>query len=442
LTSMKAVLGEASKLVSPSKVEARNLTGIADKTIERVRASSSRFREVRGVHPGGSFAKGTWLPHDVDLDIFVRIADDVEDSRFERIGLAVGEEAVRGYPHGKKYAQHPYTEATVDGVKVNIVPCYDVKAGNWKSAADRSLYHVKFVNEKMSPRDKLEVRLLKRFMKTVHTYGAEIENEGFSGYASEVLVYSHHGFEGVLKHFAQLRLGPETTFSLKDPVDPDRELGTAISKETVGKMVLASRAFVRAPELDYFKKLRQRPRSGLIPKLYCIRFDHAALSEDTLWGELKKTTRKLVKYVEGQGFSIARSAAISNNTDKSAIILLPEVDELPDIVERLGPSIDLTEEVNHFVLKNKKKSELIWVSEDGRLHMLQRRKFTRLGKLLVDLSRNGMEGIGPSRDIARSVKATGRMLTGPSVLTERASEGWFSAGVDNVVTDSIGTDSR
>jgi len=46
---------------------------------------------------------------------------------------------------GKKYAQHPYTEATVEGVRVNIVPCFDVKAGEWMSAADRSPYHVELI---------------------------------------------------------------------------------------------------------------------------------------------------------------------------------------------------------------------------------------------------------------------------------------------------------
>jgi len=440
VTSLRVVLASARKIVMPSARDEVSLQKIAKKMLERVEAASSRFKEVRGVHLGGSFAKGTWLPRDVDLDIFVRIKDNVEGPRFERIGLTVGEEAVRGYPHGKKYAQHPYTEATVDEVKVNIVPCYDVKPGKWKSAADRSLYHVEFVKEKMGDRERLQVRLLKRFMKVVGVYGAEIEYEGFSGYACEVLVYSHGSFEGVLSYFAHLKVAREKLFTLKDPVDPERELATAVSGETLARMILASRAFLDAPELAYFKKVERKTRKRLIRRLYCIRFDHAPLSEDTLWGELKKSTRQLVKHVEDQGFIIARSAAISNDTDKSAILLLPEFDELPEIVERSGPSVDLADEVKRFVLKNRDKAELIWASEDGKVHVLQERKFTGLGKLLEELCGREIEGIGASRDVALSIKRTGRVLTGAAIGAERARESWFGEGVDSIITDTIGTD--
>jgi tRNA nucleotidyltransferase (CCA-adding enzyme) len=317
-----------------------------------------------------------------------------------------------------------------------------VKPGKWKSAADRSLYHVKFVKEKMGGRERLQVRLLKRFMKVVGVYGAEIENEGFSGYACEVLVYSNGGFEGVLSYFAHLKLDPEKLFTLKDPVDSDRELATAVSRETLARMILASRAFLDAPALAYFKNVGRKARKGLGRRLYCVRFDHASLSEDTLWGELKKSTRQLVKHVEGQGFVIARSAAISNNADKSAILLLPEFDELPEIVERSGPGVDLADEVKRFVLKNRDKAELIWASEDGRVHVLQERRFTKLGKLLEGLCGSEIEGIGASRDVALSIKRTGRVLTGAAIAAERARESWFGEGVDSIITDTIGTDPR
>jgi tRNA nucleotidyltransferase (CCA-adding enzyme) len=442
VTSLRTILASASKLVTPSAREETSLEQTAKKMLTRVEVASSRFKEVRGVHLGGSFAKGTWLPGDVDLDIFVRIADNVGAQRFEQIGLSLGEEAVRGYPHGKKYAQHPYTEATVDGVRVNIVPCYDVKPGKWKSAADRSLYHVEFVKENMGEKDRRQVRLLKRFMKTVGVYGAEIENEGFSGYASEVLVYLNANFEGVLTYFADLKFEGEKQLSLKDPVDPQRELATAISKETVARLVLASRVFLDGPELAYFKRVRSKVNKALERRLYCIRFDHAALSEDTLWGELKKSARQLVKHVEAQGFVIARAAPISNGSDRSAIVLLPEFDVLPEMVERQGPSVDLADEVKRFVLKNRDKAELIWASQDGRIHILQRRKFTKLGKLLEELCGREIRRVGASRDIAPSIERTGRVLTGAAIAAERASENWFGTGVDSIVTYTIGTDSH
>ncbi len=440
MTSLREVLATAKRMVTPTTREDSSMHRSAKDMIARVEAASSRFSEVRGVHLGGSFAKGTWLPGDVDLDIFVRMAVDVDGPRFENVGLVVGEEAVRGYPHGKKYAQHPYTEANVKGVKVNIVPCYDVKPGEWKSAADRSLYHVEFVNGHMSGFEKHQVRLLKRFMKVVGVYGAEIENEGFSGYAAEVLVHSHGSFERVLRHFAHLRASERSPFTLRDPVDPDRELATAISKEKVARMALASRAFLRSPRADYFSKVRTKVRRKLSGRVLAIRFEHPALSEDTLWGELKKSTRQVVKHVESQGFAVSRAAPVSNDTDRSAILLLPEVDELTPTVERVGPSADLAQEAERFIAKNSEKSELVWVGDDGKVHVLQRRRFTSLERLLGKMLAESIDEVGASKDVARSIRKTGRVLSGEKIAREAARERWFCEGVEAIVSDSIGTD--
>ncbi len=308
MTKLQSVLLKAGRRVIPSPQEEVRLNRVAKKVLKKVEAASLPFGEIKDVILGGSFAKGTWLSPRVggeaDIDVFLRFAEDSDGERFEAVGLKVGREAARGYRHGKKYAQHPYTEATVDGVKVNIVPCYDVRPGEWRSAADRSPYHVEFVKRNLDEERRTQVRLLKLFMKTVGVYGAEIENEGFSGYAAEVLVHNHGGFEGVLRFFADLKPAGETLLSLKDPIDMDRELARAISRETVAKMTLASRAFLEGPDLAYFTGIRRSVRRALVGRLYVVRFDHRPLSEDTLWGELKRSTKQLVRYAEERGFRI------------------------------------------------------------------------------------------------------------------------------------------
>ncbi|MDA4120558.1 MAG: nucleotidyltransferase domain-containing protein, partial [Thaumarchaeota archaeon] len=132
-------------LVAPSPSETAKTAALARVLLTKTRKAAKRFPEARGVLLGGSFAKGTWLQGNNDLDIFVKIDPSTPGEEFERIGLEIGTLATRGYPRGKKFAQHPYTEATVDGVRVNIVPCYAVKKGQWKSAADRSPFHVEVV---------------------------------------------------------------------------------------------------------------------------------------------------------------------------------------------------------------------------------------------------------------------------------------------------------
>jgi tRNA nucleotidyltransferase (CCA-adding enzyme) len=204
-------------------------------------------------------------------------------------------------------------------------------------------------------------------------------------------------------------------------------------------MVLASRRFLDRPDLAFFEKLRPSVREGLTRKVYAVRFDHKRLSEDTLWGELKKSTRQLVKYVEAQGFSISRAAACSNDVDASAIVLLPETETLSEMEERVGPGVELASEVDRFVSKNWGRAELVWAAEDGRIHILQKREKTELWDLLVDV-RPRVSFVGASREVASSIKRNGRVLHGDALRKEISKEKWFREGVEHVVADSIGTD--
>jgi tRNA nucleotidyltransferase (CCA-adding enzyme) len=439
VTELGGVLAEAAMRVTPTSHQRVRLALIVEKVMGKVRLAAQRFPKVREVLVGGSFAKNTWLPEEADIDIFVKLAPDVDAATFERVGLKVGREAARGYRFGKKYAQHPYTEATVDGVKVNIVPCYDVKPGEWMSAADRSPYHIRFVLENLDEGKRLEVRLLKRFMKVIGVYGAEIENEGFSGYVAEVLVHRHGGFEGVLRHFSELRLAKDGRISLPDPVDEKRDLAKAISTESVARMVLASRAFLGRPQLEFFIKAKKRVRAKLKNRLYAIVFEHRELSEDVLWGELKRSTKHLVRHLEEKGFHIARALAASDNQRRSAFVLLPETEALAEIEQRSGPRADLEKETRRFITLNSRKAELVWAGEDGRIRMVQHRPQTQLSEVLQAVLSSEIRKFGASRDVIGGVLKTGVLLRGQQLERAARKEAWLGEGTEEIVSDTIGT---
>lgn len=440
MTSIGDVIQSGTQLVQPSDQERRRLESMVEALLSRTRAEARKHREIRDVILGGSYAKDTWLPHDVDIDVFVRFSPKTNESTFEKIGLDVGAKATAGFPRGKRYAQHPYTEATIDGTKVNIVPCYDVEPNKWRSAADRSPYHVKAV-EMLPAGQKLQVRLLKRFMKCVGVYGAEIESEGFSGYAAEVLVMDHHDFEGVLRFFAEFKPhSPERMMRLQDPVDEARDLARAISNEKLSRMILASRAFLKRPSVAYFKKLREKRRSNLEEMVIAVLFSHVRLSEDTLWGELKRTLRHLEAYVEAQDFKIVRSAAASNGTDSSAFLLLPEFEALPPVQQRAGPPVDRIAETEEFIARNRRKARLLWVGDDGRLLILQDRRFSRLSSLLEDTITR-IRNVGASREIASGIAESGVVIRGKALVRESTSKPWLRNGLDQIVSDTIGTGS-
>jgi tRNA nucleotidyltransferase (CCA-adding enzyme) len=397
------------------------------------------FPEVRGVVLGGSFAKGTWLPEDADIDIFVRIDTSTPEPRFEYVGLAVGAKAMSGYSRGKKYAQHPYTEAVIEGVKVNIVPCYAVSRKRWMSAADRSPFHVRLVRA-LPEGQKTQIRLLKKFMKAVGVYGAEIETQGFSGYVAEVLTMLYGTFLGALQHFADFKAsGHDRLFSLPDPVDTSRDLGIAVSGEKLGRLILASREFLRKPQNAYFGRMAGMPRPKLKDAVIAVVFTHRRLSEDILWGELRKTMKHIVKHVEARGFAIARVLAASNNSDSSAFLLIPEFASLPALEQRVGPTVDMRKETLSFISSNRRKAKLVWVDDGARVRLLQERDYTDLTDLLGDVVKGRVGLIGASDEVGDAMARSARVLAGKRLSRFAEHREWVANGINEIVSDAIGT---
>lgn len=113
---------------------------------------------------------------------------------------------------------------------------------------------------------KSEVRVLKKFLKSIGIYGSQISVSGFSGYVTEVLILKYGSFRNVLQTFAELTPNyivsldsPDQSLIEKfrspitiiDPIDSNRNLGAAISAECLAKFVLASRLFLKAPSTKF-----------------------------------------------------------------------------------------------------------------------------------------------------------------------------------------------
>ncbi len=439
MNDASAVLAEASNQVTPKKSDEERMRSLAEALMRKTIRAARNYKETRGVLMGGSYAKGTWLPKEVDFDIFVKIDASTPERRFEEVGLAVGRDATRGLPAGKKYAQHPYTEAVAEGVRVNVVPCYDVVKGEWKSAADRSPFHVDLVKN-LPEEEKTEVRLLKRFMKSVGVYGAEIETQGFSGYVAEVLVIRLGSVRDVLSWFSSMQFRPKgNPLNLPDPVDEGRDLGVAVSAEKLGRMVLASREFLRRPSEAFFETMEGKSSRTVRSTVFAVVFSHKKLSEDILWGELRRTSRHLVGHVESRGFKVARWMAASNDSDKSAILLVPEISKLPGLEQRIGPTVDRREDVRAFLDSNKRESTLVWVDDAARVRVLRPRPYTELTKLLDDIVRGKAGPTGASKEVGAGLKRSAEVLRGPQLARVARSNAWLEAGLKEVTTDAIGT---
>ncbi|MDT7890306.1 MAG: nucleotidyltransferase domain-containing protein, partial [Desulfurococcales archaeon] len=193
---------------------------VAEGFLERLRPREEEIREAFRVYgllrerlgrafPGdlfsielyGSIAKGTAISGDLDLDIFVLVPREYGRDWIKRSFVEKAREALRDIPLEERYAEHPYLRARIDSIEADIVPAIRIsRASEAITAADRTPFHTEYVRRMLSSDGRDHVRLLKKFMKGIGVYGAEIRVGGFSGYVAELLVISLGGFIGVIEN--------------------------------------------------------------------------------------------------------------------------------------------------------------------------------------------------------------------------------------------------
>ena len=248
------IIKKSKQIAIPNNVLRKKVDKIANQVFSLVNREAEKQKSVVSVHFGGSYAKETWTPEKIDIDIFVKFKKTTTEKKFETIGKKIGFDSLKKFKPYVRYSEHPFVEADINGVGVNVVPCYDIKKGEWKSAADRSTFHTEFMSEKLTGLMKDDIRVLKCFLKINGMYGAEIAKQGFSGYVCEVLVYYLGSFENVLKKIVKLQnnemIGEsprkfESPIVIIDPIDRNRNLGAAISIQNVTNFILIARNFLK-----------------------------------------------------------------------------------------------------------------------------------------------------------------------------------------------------
>lgn len=439
------LISKALSLSEPSHSEEVRITKIAKEVKSHVDNVVAEIGDVVNVVFGGSFAKGTWLPRHADIDIFVKIKPSVTIEKFEQMGREIGTEALKGFGPKLRYSDHPYVEAFVNKIRVNVVPCYDVQQGKWQSAADRSPFHTDFIRSHFDDEKRRQVRLLKKFFKSVGIYGAEIATQGFSGYVSEVLLLKYSSFEKVIysaanewqnkQIIAVSDYDPDfinkfnSSLIIIDPVDNKRNLGTAISPESVGKFILAARAFLENPLLKFFKEDNKKKkyynyyyphRRGeekknkeklLLPNILVVEFSHKTKSPDIIWGQLKRTTNAIAKQLELARFEVLRTSCITDEKNSAALAFLLESITLPPYTKKRGPEIFRRDDTTAFLSNTKSKPLVTWVDKEMRIAMVVERKTIHARNFVKSLMVNYTE----KKESSRMYNVGGGSVSGSNV---------------------------
>lgn len=427
---MKQIISKISKTAIPSKIAEESKKQIAKLAYDSVEKEIKKYSEVVGLEFGGSFAKCTWLSKDADIDIFIRFKKNVSEEKFEKISKKIGFDSLKKYHPYVRYSQHPYVEAKIENTKINIVPFYDVKIGEWKSAADRSAFHTKFMEKSLTPKMRNEVRILKTFLKSNRIYGAEIAKQGFSGYISEVLILEFGNFENLIKSISKIKenqvIGKttktfDTSIVVIDPIDGNRNLAAAISDENIGKFILISRAFKEKPGLEFFKNKKSKVSKEYWNDVLVVKFNFKSRSPDIIWGQIKRATSTLSTQLELGGFTVLRSKSHTDQEKEAYLLFFLESTKISRIYAKKGPEFFREDSTQSFISKNLKNAELVWVGNDRKIISLGKRKHADAVSFMREFLKNNLQ-VGIPSGLQSDFKRGFTVSTGSKNLSKSIKE--------------------
>ncbi|WP_423793332.1 CCA tRNA nucleotidyltransferase [Methanocaldococcus indicus] len=394
---------EILKDIKPDKEEMEKIHNLADKLINIIKKYSSK--NVEDVLFVGSSARNTNLKGSYDIDIFILFNKRVSIEKLEEEGLYLGKKAIEEL-NGKyeiNYASHPYIRGYVDKYKVDIVPCYKIEFGERIiSAVDRTPLHHKFLIERLTPQLCDEVRLLKAFLKSLGLYGSDVKTKGFSGYLCELLILKYNSFlnlledaqnwkkkkviilDDIYKLYGDIKFKEfDEPLVVYDPVDINRNVAAALSRDNYCKFIFYSREFLKNPKKEFFynykeiieKNLNNREKGKVIK----LKIPRDKISDDIVYPQLEKLLKSIVKILEQHEFKLLTyKCYLDENYGFIELEFL--VDELPNIMIKLGPPIYNKKRVDSFL----KKYDKVFV-KDCYLYSFSNRKYTNAIDLLKDI---------------------------------------------------------
>lgn len=87
---MKQIISKISQTVVPSKNIEKSKNKIAKLAYNLVEKEIKKYSQVIDLEFGGSFAKGTWLSKDADVDIFIKFKKSTSEKNLRRFQSKLG----------------------------------------------------------------------------------------------------------------------------------------------------------------------------------------------------------------------------------------------------------------------------------------------------------------------------------------------------------------
>lgn len=389
------------------------LARLAETRADLVHAVQHQARELHAplvrALVAGSAARGTFLKDRLDVDLFLLFPPELSREELANAGLAIAQRILKN-PQ-RRYADHPYLRGTFEGFTVDAVPGYAITDPSQpKSPVDRTPFHDEYLRAHQTPAAIADVRLTKQFLLSLGVYGSEARTQGFSGYLVELLLIHFHQFHTVLeaaRHWRiPVRLRPatedpprlpeEVALILADPVDPHRNVASALSRQNLALFILATDAYLRDPSERWFKVSApaQWTREDALKRIelrgtqvLVVELPRPSLVDDTLYPQLRKAERVIAEEIARSDFDVVGSASASG---EQTLIVTVEVaaERLASVRKQDGPPVGL-DRVAPFLTKwTHPKAPVLqgpYIDEEGRLAVEVRRAERNLVPIVKEL---------------------------------------------------------
>lgn len=337
--------------------------------LQKLNAELKRRKLKANAMVGGSVAKGTFLSHDHDVDIFALFALSEQGKDLSAL-LAPAVRAV--FPKAKQlHGSRDYFRAE-GKLNFEIVPVLKIKkTSEAKNVTDCSPLHVQWV--KKFPKMREQIMLTKAFCKATHVYGAESYIGGFSGHVVDILTIWAKGFMPLLrkslkwkerevidyykvhKGKALFRLNKSKLCSpiiVIDPVQPERNAAAALTADKLTKFQAAAKAFLAKPSAAAFERqpfdpaaLRESARSQ---KLLLIRMRPTVGKHDVIGAKMAKVVERIGTQLAEHGFAIKEQDWLWHTAGEAVAWWILPPKPLPAEMRWGGPPADKEQHVAAF----------------------------------------------------------------------------------------------
>ena len=413
---MNQIFAEILKRITPSEKEIALIDNITEslKDLLDKKAKVLAINYTKIEPQGSTGIKQTQLKNDFDIDLFVGLEFLEYKSKYENFSKKKFKKEskkdfldlcnnwiipslnLKEFQNPRLlYAEHPYV--TVDyhcgdvNIKIDIVLYFDLELELIQeqgpiTAVDRSPWHGRFIREKLSQDQKNDVRLLKQFFKSNHSYGdkSSLGRVGFIGYSAELLIYYFNNISNLFKNFNKLRTTPLDYYNreiedlkkivhfqndyliIVDPIDKNRNVASAISERAYKYCNYRIKNFLKNPDESFFelKPIQEielkNPTEPSFSKIFIIELKnfedkiHYTINRDKLHSlglNIKNLGEKEFSHTKKFG-TIIYEVYFEDNLNEYNIALYCKNPNISKNYDRKGPSVKDAFHATNFKKKN------------------------------------------------------------------------------------------